>query len=123
MKNVNTTKRTPDPGEPSHTDWTGFDSTSAAERHKAALADPDAQPITPASLERMRRTAQAKVIRRALGLTQEEFSARYLIPLGTLRDWEQGRTEPDQPARAYLRVIARDPDGVSRALQDRPEPI
>jgi putative transcriptional regulator len=122
MKNVNTTKRTPDPAEPSHIDWTGFDSTSAAERRKAALADPDAQPITPANLERMRRTAQAKVIRRALGLTQEEFSARYLIPLGTLRDWEQGRTEPDQPARAYLRVIARDPDGVSRALQDRPEP-
>jgi hypothetical protein len=34
-----------------------------------------------------------------------------------LRDWEQGRTEPDQPARAYLTVIARDPEGVLRALQ------
>jgi putative transcriptional regulator len=32
-------------------------------------------------------------------LTQEEFAARYHIPLGILRDWEQGRTEPDQPAR------------------------
>ena len=41
--------------------------------------------------------------------------------VGTLRDWDQGRTEPDQPARAYLRVIARDPEGVSRALHDAVE--
>ena len=41
---------------------------------------------------------------------------RYHIPLGTLRDWEQGRCEPDQPAKAYLTVIARDPEGVERAL-------
>jgi transcriptional regulator with XRE-family HTH domain len=53
---------------------------------------------------------------RALALTQEEFAARYRIPLGTLRDWEQGRSEPDQPAQAYLTVIARDPKGVGRAL-------
>jgi putative transcriptional regulator len=49
-------------------------------------------------------------------LTQEEFAVRYHIPLGTLRDWEQGRCEPDQPARAYLTVIAHDPEGVKRAL-------
>ena len=45
------------------------------------------------------------------GLTQEEFAARYKIPLGTLRDWEQGRSQPDAPARAYLHVIASDPGG------------
>ena len=50
----------------------------------------------------MKRTPQAKTIRRALELTQEEFAARYHIPLGTLRDWEQGRAQPDQPARVYL---------------------
>ena len=61
---------------------------------------------------------RVKTLRRALGLTQQEFAARYRIPLGTLRDWEQGRTEPDQPARAYLRVIARDPEGVRRACQE-----
>ncbi len=52
----------------------------------------------------------------ALALTQEEFAARFKIPLGTLRDWEQGRSEPDQPAKAYLTVIAHDPRGVERAL-------
>jgi putative transcriptional regulator len=67
----------------------------------------------------MKRTPEAKVIRRALGLTQEEFSTRYRIPLGTLRDWEQGRAKPDQPTRAYLVVIARNPAGVHQALQQR----
>ncbi|MFZ3235911.1 MAG: XRE family transcriptional regulator [Stellaceae bacterium] len=54
-------------------------------------------------------------------MTQQEFAACYKIPLGTLRDWEQGRSEPDQPARAYLTVIAHDPDGVRRALQIGPK--
>jgi len=40
---------------------------------------------------------RVKIIRRALHLTQEEFAERYRIPLGTLRDWERGRAEPDQP--------------------------
>ena len=89
-------------------------SSEAIER--AALADRDAQPLTAGDLKRMKRTPQAKVIRRALELTQEEFAARYHIPLGTLRDWEQGRAEPDQPTRAYLTLIARDPDHVNRTL-------
>jgi hypothetical protein len=50
----------------------------------------------------------------------EEFAARYHIPFGTVRDWEQGRSEPDQPARANLTVIARDPEGVRRALEAKP---
>ena len=86
---------------------------------KAARADRDAQPLTEADLKRMRRTPRAKIIRRALELTQEEFAARYHIPLGTLRDWEQGRTEPDQPARAYLTLIASDPDQVNKILNQK----
>jgi putative transcriptional regulator len=83
----------------------------------AALSDPDAQPLTKEDLARMKRTPQVKIIRRALRLTQEEFSLYYRIPLGTLRDWEQGRSEPDQAARAYLKVIAANPEMVQRALQ------
>lgn len=86
---------------------------------RAARADRDAQPLTPDDIKRMKRTPQAKIIRRALELTQEEFAARYHIPLGTLRDWEQGRAEPDQPTRAYLTLIARDPDHVNRTLNLR----
>ena len=98
-------------------DWTRFDAMTEAERHSAALSDPDAQPLSDDDLARMRQTPRVKLLRCALALTQEEFAARYHIPLGTLRDWEQGRTVPDQPACAYLTVIARDPEGVQRALQ------
>jgi putative transcriptional regulator len=92
------------------------------ERHAAALSDPDAQPLTPEVLKRMKWTPRTKIMRRALGLTQEEFSERYRIPLGTLRDWEQGASEPDQAARAYLKVIAVDPEFVRKALLFRPKP-
>lgn len=46
---------------------------------------------------------------------QEEFAARYCIPLGTLRDWEQRRAEPDKTAPTYLRVIAAEPELAARA--------
>jgi putative transcriptional regulator len=85
----------------------------------AARSDSDAQPLTACDLKRMKRTPQAKIIRRALSLTQEEFAVRYHIPLGTLRDWEQGRAQPDQPTRAYLKVIAREPERVERLLNPR----
>lgn len=85
--------------------------------HAAALSDPDAQPLTAESVTRLRQVPRTKTLRRALGLTQVEFAVRYQIPLGTLRDWEQGRAEPDQPARAYLKAIAGDPEAVQRALE------
>ena len=91
-----------------------------AEISAAAAADPDARPMTPDEMAKARRVPRVKTLRRVLGLTQEEFAARYHIPLGTLRDWEQGRTEPDQPARAYLKVIASNPEDVSRALTNSP---
>jgi putative transcriptional regulator len=84
---------------------------------RAALTDPDAQPLSSTEVKRMKRTPQAKIIRRALGLTQQEFAKRFHIPLGTLRDWEQGRATPDQPTQAYLTVIARSPRGVQRVLE------
>jgi len=100
-------------------DWSRLDAMTDAQRHQAALNDPDARPLTEEDLSRMKRTPQAKIIRRALGLSQEDFAARYHIPLGTLRDWEQGRVEPDQAAQAYLKVIAREPETVREALKVR----
>ena len=84
---------------------------------KAATAsDPENPPLTPGREARLKPVPRVKTLRRSLGLTQEEFSARYHIPLGTLRDWEQGRTQPDQPARAFLSVIARAPEDVANLL-------
>ncbi|HZS82474.1 MAG TPA: helix-turn-helix domain-containing protein [Stellaceae bacterium] len=76
--------------------------------------------MAPEELSRARRVPRIRTIRRALGLTQEEFAARYEIPVGTLRDWEQGRKEPDQPARSYMRAIAGDAAAVARALHKGP---
>jgi putative transcriptional regulator len=96
--------------------WSRLDAMTEEEKRAASLADPDAQPLTDADMDRMKQTSRLKIIRRALGLTQEEFSTRFQIPLGTLRDWEQGAAQPDQTARAYLRAIAGDAQAVHRAL-------
>ena len=96
-----------------------FESMTLAQIEASAASDPDNPPLTERRLAELRPVPRVKTLRRALDLTQEEFAARYHIPLGTLRDWEQGRTEPDQPARSYLTVIAHDPDGVRRALEPK----
>ena len=59
---------------------------SEDERRAAALADPDAQPVTPGRLAHMNRTPQVKVIRRALGFSQEEFAARFHVPKKALQE-------------------------------------
>jgi len=59
-------------------------------------------------------------IRKSLGLSQREFSARFGVHLGALQAWEQGRRKPDRTARILLAVIAREPDAVRRALEKRP---
>lgn len=84
-----------------------------------AISDPDAQPLSEAQLAGARRISYAKSTRWKLRLTQEEFAERYQIPLGTLRDWEQHRSEPDAPARAYLKAIRAAPDVVAGLLNPK----
>jgi len=102
------------------TDWDRLRAKTDEEVMTAALADPDARPMTDEEFARAPRTPRAKIIRRALRLTQEEFSARFHIPLGTLRDWEQGKAAPDRSAQAYLQAIAGDAEAVRRALEAAP---
>ena len=97
-------------------DWRRFDAMTDEEVMAAAKSDPDAQPLTDEQLKRMQRIPFAKHLRWKLGLSQQEFAERFQIPIGTLRDWEQGRVEPDRPARAYLKVIANNPAAVDDAL-------
>jgi putative transcriptional regulator len=119
MNDESTMKTKP---EPMTHDWSRFDAMTDEEHHAAALADPDAQPLTEERLLHMKRTPQVKVMRRAFGLSQEEFSQRFRIPLGTLEAWEQALAEPDEVARAYLHVIARDSAAVIEALKPRVDP-
>jgi putative transcriptional regulator len=101
-------------------DWERFDALTDEEVIARAMTDPDNKPLSEEDLKRMKRRPCAYVIRRALRMTQEEFAEAYRIPVGTLRDWEQGRTEPDQANQAYLKVIAVDPQFVKRALAHAP---
>ncbi|TXM63974.1 helix-turn-helix domain-containing protein [Methylobacterium sp. WL120] len=84
-------------------------------REAVAIAKGEADPATyrihvPADID-------VASIRKALGLTQAAFAARYGFPVGTLRDLEQGRAKPDASTRAYLLVISREPEAVQRALE------
>lgn len=94
-------------------DWEAQDAKSDGDIVHEVASNPDAAPIlsdgeTAAGL--------ARLTRHRLGISQAEFAARYHVPIGTLRDWEQGRKRPDAPALAYLRVIAREPETVAMAL-------
>jgi putative transcriptional regulator len=97
-------------------------SVAAAAHHAVAIADLDAQPITADDIAsgRVRIVPRVRTLRHLLRLSQEEFAARFHIPVGTLRDWEQRRKEPDAAAKAYLRVIALEPEVVRKALAKRP---
>ena len=55
-------------------------------------------------------------LRQKLGLTQNEFAAKFCISLGTLRHWERGDRKPHGPALALLHVVSKEPKAVLRAL-------
>jgi putative transcriptional regulator len=99
------------------TDWARLAAMTDEEAHQNALADPDNPPLTDEQLARMRRVPNPQEIREHLGLTQRVFARQFQIALGTLRDWEQGIRRPDSTARAYLRVIQKNPDAVLEALE------
>jgi putative transcriptional regulator len=62
-------------------------------------------------------TTDVRAVRRKLGLSQSEFAAKFGFQPATLKNWEQGRTRPDGPARVLLAVIARHPEAVEDVLR------
>ncbi len=75
--------------------------------------DPDAMPFTDADGVALR----IQMIRKGLSLSQAQFATQFHIPLATLKDWEQGRRQPEAAAWAYLQVIEGEPAAVRRALK------
>jgi putative transcriptional regulator len=122
MSKTGTTRVTVKRGEAlprGKTDWSRLDAMTDKELEAAAQSDPDARPLTPAQLAKMRRVSRVKVLRQRLAMTQVEFAEAFHLPLTTLRDWEQRRSTPDAPARALLLAIERDPEVMRRLLVDR----
>jgi putative transcriptional regulator len=91
-----------------------FDKIKAGLQDAIAIARGEADPSTyrvhvPADVD-------VKAIRRKLGMTQAEFARSFGFGLDAVQNWEQGRRRPEGAARAFLKVIDREPDTVRRAL-------
>lgn len=72
-------------------------------------------PLSDTTLAGMRPMPLAKRARLRAGLSQQAFAEVYGLPVGSLRDWEQRRSEPDAAAVAYLTAIANEPEAVAAA--------
>lgn len=55
-------------------------------------------------------------VREQQRLSQADFAKCYGLEVDTVRNWEQGRYEPDGPAKVLLNVIDHEPSAVCRAL-------
>ncbi|MBI4728057.1 MAG: helix-turn-helix domain-containing protein [Acidobacteria bacterium] len=62
------------------------------------------------------KAADVRRIRRRLGLSQSEFALLIGVSISTLQNWEQGRRQPEGPARALLRIAETHPEAVRDAL-------
>ena len=104
-------------------DWAALETVSEARIEAQIIADEDTAPLfTDDELVRARRVqpsvapAEIKSMRARLGLSQEQFAARFGFSVETLRNYEQGHRRATGPAGVLLRVIAKEPDAVARAL-------
>src|SRR6516162_6729454 len=107
-------------------DWRQVDATSDEAIAQQAAEDVDTAPVFTAEeiLAAGRRIAiddveDVRSLRTRLGLSQEAFAARFGFSVDAVRQYESRRRVPSGPARTLLRVIAREPDAVIRALADR----
>lgn len=87
-----------------------FDKISAGLEDAIAFAKGDT------SRARIARPLDVKAIRTATGKTQPAFAKAYGLPVGTVRDWEQRRSQPDAPARVLLGMIEADPVSVEEII-------
>jgi putative transcriptional regulator len=93
---------------------------SAFDKIKAGLSEAKAYLEGSADKRDFRIHVPARVdvkrIRTRLGLSQESFAQTYGFALSAVRDWEQGRRQPERSARILLKVVEKEPDAVTRAL-------
>jgi len=73
-----------------------------------------AQPLPPPA--EIVRGDDVRQIRYKLGQSQSEFATMIGVTLPTLQGWEEGKRLPDGPALALLRVAAKNPKIVAKAL-------
>ena len=94
-------------------------SKNAFDKIAAGLEDAIAYAQGDAVRGRVAAAVDVRAVRLQAEKTQAQFADASHIPVGTLRDWDQGRRQPDAPARALLTVIAADPLAIERLLASR----
>lgn len=87
-----------------------FDKIAAGLEDAIAFAEGDE------SRARAIKAVDVKALRSRIGKTQGQFSEEFKLPIGTVRDWEQHRREPETASKVYLSMIEADPEGVKRIL-------
>lgn len=90
--------------------------TTAFDKIAAGLADAIAYVEGDESRGRVAAPIDVKQIRAATKKTQAQFADSFHLPVGTVRDWEQNRRQPDAPARVLLSMIAADPVAVEQLI-------
>jgi putative transcriptional regulator len=112
MNKQPTTTNEPDGFGMTAADWARLDTMTGDEAQAAAMADPDAQPISPERLAAaaIRPRPLAKLIRHKLAMSREDFASAYGVPLDTLIAWERGIIDPSAAETAYLLLIGREPE-------------
>ena len=78
--------------------------------------DPEDFPVSVAALERAHMGRRIRMLRNRLGMSQDDFAAAYGIPVANIRQYEIGRHMPPPAVRAYLKVIAAEPEVAKRAV-------
>lgn len=91
-------------------------SKEAFDKIAAGLEDALAYAQGDTSRARVAEPLDVKAIRAKTKKSQEAFAATYRLPIGTVRDWEQNRRQPDAPARVLLTMIQAEPETVERIL-------
>ena len=92
--------------------------TSAFENIKAGLMEAiaHADGKAPHTKVHRPRPVDVKAVRAKIGMTQEQFAARFGFSTSTLRHWERGDRTPQGPALVLLNVIEKNPSAVINAL-------
>jgi putative transcriptional regulator len=91
------------------TNWKRLDAMSDADIARQIAEDPDAAPDMAPEID-------VRAIRRATGMTQDEFAAAYQFSVRTVQQWERGAKRPSGPARMLLHAIKANPEGLRRAI-------
>ena len=95
------------------------DATTEDDIRRHAIEDGE-DPDAPLAHHKL--TIPARAVREKLGLSQEAFAKALNIPVGTIRNWEQNRVQPDPAARALLTILYRKPKAALEALQVAQKP-